>query len=122
MGVTVTSPVEKWAGEVVLCDPLTIEQVIAIEDALDAGVEVGDSKFIESLAKSADGKVSSLQWTSRLDAIYIPVIAKCIDSHTLPFQFDKFPASPRKDSHLLVTVLWGKLLDIYRGTVEVPNA
>lgn len=121
MGVTVTSPVEKWAGEVVLCDPLTIEQVIAIEDALDAGVEVEDSDFIKSLAKSTDG-VASLKWSSRLDAFYIPVIAKCIESHTLPFQFDKFPASPRKDSHLLVTVLWGKLLDIYRGTVEVPNA
>jgi len=121
MGVTVKSPVEKWSGDVVLCDPLTIEQVIAIEDALDAGVEIGDSEFIKSLAKSTDG-VASLKWNSRLDAIYIPVIAKCTESHTLPFEFDKFPASPRKDSHLLVTVLWSKLLDIYRGTIDIPNA
>lgn len=121
MGVTVKSPVERWAGEVVLYDPLTIEQVIKIEDALDESVEIKDSKFIQALNAAQDGKIS-LQWTSRLDAVYLPVIASCVESHTLPFEFDKFPATPRKDSHLLVATLWSALLKIYRGEIEVPNA
>lgn len=121
MGVTVKSPVERWAGEVVLYDPLTLEQVMKIEDALDQSVEIGDSKFMQSLNKAEGGKIS-LQWTSRLDAVYIPVIAACVESHNLPLEFDKFPATPRKDSHLLVMTLWSALLKVYRGEVEVPNA
>lgn len=121
MGVTVKSPVERWAGEVVLCDPLTLEQVIKIEDALDASVEIGDSKFIQALSSANEGKLS-LQWTSRLDAIYIPVIRFCVEKHDLPIDFDNFPASPRKDSHALVAFLWGELLKIYRGAIEIPNA
>jgi len=121
MGVTVKSPVERWAGEVVLCDPLTLEQVMAIEDALDAGIEIGDSKFLSALEKSGDGKVS-LQWSSRLDKIYIPVISQCVESHTLPIDFARLPASPRKDSHLLIATLWSELLKIYRGEIEIPNA
>lgn len=120
MGYKIKSPVERWAGEVVLCDPLTLEQVIAIEDALDAGVDLKDSEFLKSLASSAEGK-ASLRWSSRMDAVFLPVIAKCIKSHTLPIDFDNYPATPRQDSHTLILILWDALIKIYRGTVDVPN-
>lgn len=121
MGVTVKSPVERWAGDVVFVDPLLIEHVIAIENALDAAAESKDSAFLSALSNASDGKVI-MQWTSRQDALYIPVIKLCLESHSLPLDFDKFPASPRKDSHALVIFLWSELLKIYRGVNEVPNA
>lgn len=92
---------------------------MAIEDVLDAMVEPPESKFLSEL----DGNKAKLTWSSREDVHFIPVILQCVEKNNLenwPENID-FPASPRRESHLLVTTLWQELWKIYRGETEVPN-
>lgn len=119
----VKSPVARWKGTVTLCDPLTIEQVMAIEDALDAATRVQPSDFLKKL-KEDDGEVNTaeLKWSSREDGLFIPVIMDCVEQWDLKnFTPDPFPGTPRRDSHLLVQTLWSELLSIYQGEREIPN-
>jgi hypothetical protein len=116
----IKSPVERWQGTITLCEPLTIEQCMAIEDALDALAET-EPKASKYLSKINEGKVD-LDWGSRQDVLFIPAIQGCIEKCELDgFTVHPWQGSPRGDSHLLVRALWSELLKIYQGEQQIPN-
>jgi hypothetical protein len=117
-----TSTIERWQGTVTLCEPLDIEQVMLIEDALDALAEVHAQKKGSIYLSQLPSGGADLQWTSREDHIFIPVIERCVQKWDLQnFTPSPFQATPRSDSHILVRLLWNELLKIYQGEKEVPN-
>jgi hypothetical protein len=114
------SPIERWQGTVTLCEPLDIEQVMLIEDALDALAEVNAQKSGSAYLQQIGDGAAELKWTSREDHIFIPVIVRCVEAWELS-DFTPFQATPRNDSHLLVRLLWNELLKIYQGEKQIPN-
>ncbi len=115
----IKSPIERWQGTVTLYEPLDIEQVMLIEDAMDtlAAADPKRSAYMEKLRGEKD-----ITWTSREDYIFIPVIQRCVEKWELQdFTPSPFQATPRNDSHTLVRLLWGEILKIYQGEKQVPN-
>jgi len=123
MSKVIKSKVERWAGSVTFCDPLTAPQVFAIEDALDETAEVDPSSFLALSAKEG----VELSWPSRRTYAYLPALIACIEKFELEnfpedVTQDTWPLSPRNDATILVTNLFSELIAIYRGEVtEVPN-
>ena len=115
----IKSPVERWQGTVTLCEPLDMEQVMAVEDAQDALTQLEHkSPFLN---KVMDGKVE-LTWNSRYDYIVVPAVQKCVEKWDLDgFQHDPFQATPRNDSHTLINTLWAEVWKIYQGEQQIPN-
>ncbi len=91
MGKVITSPVKKWQGTVTLRDPLSLPQVVAIQDA-NAEVQ-------------ALGKKTTLQ---KQHNILVPVLLDCIEKWDLEGIDDPpnpFPASPLVSSAKLANWL-----------------
>lgn len=110
MSKVITSPIERWKGSVVIADPLTIPQAQLIE----AGMKQPEA--------DADGKY----WLSAEDGMELPAIIACVEKWELSnmpekITADNFPASPRKDSHALISWLFKEIMNVYAGEALVPN-
>ncbi len=84
MGKEITSPVKKWPGTITLCDPLSLPQVIAIQDA--------------NAETQALGEDTTLQ---KQHSILVPVLLDCVEKWELEGiddPPDPFPATPLKSS------------------------
>ena len=145
MSKTIQSPIKRWSGSVVIADPLTIPQPQLIEagmtpepepEALTQAREKykdlldrlgGEDKETEAARIEFSNQLEKNRvWSSVLDAKRIPAIVACVEKWELQKFPEKvtaqnFPASPRKDSHLLVEWLFKELLDVYSGEKEIPN-
>jgi len=105
MSKQITSPSKRWPGSVTISDPLTIPQAQFIEAGLKQPAQEGE-------------KV----WFTTLDVMKLPAVIGCVEKWELEnFAPDPFPASPRKDSHLLIDWIFGELLKVYSGEAIVPN-
>lgn len=121
----IESPSKRWAGYVVLHDPLNLEQVFAIEEVQDKAVDIEPSKFLQKANEA--GVTVGTTWSSRTDKIIVPAILLCVaEWHLENFPdevtADNFPATPRKDARALIDWLWNEINIIYSGEIEeVPN-
>lgn len=109
MSKQITSPLKRWPGSVVIADPLTIPQAQFIEAGLKQPAQKGEKVFFTAL-----------------DVMKLPAVLACVEKWELEnfppaVGMDNFPASPRKDSHLLVDWIFGELLKVYSGEAIVPN-
>jgi hypothetical protein len=110
MSKVIQSPIKRWAGSVIIADPLTIPQAQLIEAAM-------------KMPEATDGE---RVWLSVIDVMQLPAIIGCVEKwelENLPDKVtaDNFPASPRKDSHLLIEWLFGEIRQVYFGELEIPN-
>lgn len=107
MTKTISSPVERWPGEVVLRAPLTLPLVGEVEEAL---VEVNKKKAN----------------TARFSA-FLPAILACVAEWHLGGGFperptlDNFPTAPAKDRNALLDWLTDAVLELWNEAQEVPN-
>ncbi len=127
MSKVINSNVDRWAGSVTFCDPLTAPQVFAIEDALDEIAEIEPSAFKRSQKKSRKkkGKVE-LKWQSRFNYAYLPAIILCVESWDLKnfpenVTRDTFPFIQSNDATILISNLFTELMKIYNEESTVPN-
>ena len=110
MSKVIKSPVDHFAGEVTLSDPLTFPQVFAIEDALEAGSEIVD----ESSA-------------ARYYHAILPGIIVCVEKWNIkgvpknPTP-DTYPATPRDEAAELLAWLMNEILALYEKVEPDPNA
>ena len=121
----VNSPSTRWAGHVILHDPLNLDMVFAIEEAQDRATELEPSKFLQKIVGDA-GVTVGTTWSSKSDALLIPVFIKCVSEWHLenfptPPTLENFPASPRKDVRILIDWLWDEINKIYVGEIDIPN-
>lgn len=121
----IESPSKKWAGYVLLHDPLNLEQVFAIEDVQDRSTEIEPSKFLQKIS-DVSGTSIGITWSSRTDKLIVPAILLCVKEWHLTGMpehpdVDNFPASPRKDARQLLDWIWEEINKIYMGDVEIPN-
>lgn len=122
----IDSPSKRWAGYVVLHDPLLFSMVSAINEAQDKSAELKPSALLSQ--RDGTGKITvEMNWVADMDYLRIGAICKCVSEwHLEKFPEtvtpDTFPMSPRKDRQELVSWLWEEIGKVYEGEVEVPNA
>lgn len=110
MSKTITSPVKRFTGTVVLSDPLTFPQTFAFEDAINA---VGSVRETGSMA--------------RIRYALLPGILACVEEwHLDKFPerpaLDNFPSSPRQSIAELIDWLVGEIGKLYQESEDVPLA
>ena len=109
MAKTIKSPVKKWPGEVVLSDPLTLPQVIKLQEALEEGKGLGEVT------------------RAKYQYVWLPAIINCIEEVNLKglngLEADTFPGTPNKASAELFNWLLGEVLDMFDDAedAEVPK-
>ena len=108
MSKTITSPVKRWPGAVVLSDPLNYPQSIAIEEALETARTIEDKR--------------SAAYRNAL----LPGICACVEKWEIEglgqLTPDNFPSTPIVSSSLLVAWLLGEIVKLFRDGDEIPNA
>lgn len=110
MSKVIKSPLQRWAGEVTISDPLTLSQAHLIEDGLTQP-QGGE-----------DGRI----WFTVIDDKQLPAILGCVEKWSLSNfpenpTLENFPASPRGDSHKLIDWLFSEIRNVYFGEAQVPN-
>ena len=99
----------RWSGSVTISDPMTLPQVMAIEEVFGNPSDTG-------------GRVMK----SVIDIKLLPAIIACVEKWNLEnfpeaVTVDTFPATPRAESSALIRWLWDELYKVYIGEIEVPN-
>lgn len=109
MSKTVESPVARYAGTVTFVDPMLTAHGLAWEKALTEW--------------RAAGEVTR----SKADEIILPGIFACVEAWNIPVEGIEvvdaahFPASPRRETSLLVRWLIETISAIYLGSGEVQD-
>ena len=123
MPKVIKSPVEKFPGTVTLSEPLTMPQVVIIDDCL-----LTRREFFEE--KEIDGKrgyvLKAGAFWSQPDSVALEAIVQCVDDWNLKgmpedVTAETFPGSPRAASRQLVDWLITEILEVYQGEAEIPN-
>jgi hypothetical protein len=107
----IPSPIKRFPGSVTIADPLTLPQVEAIEAAVD------HPKTLEPEA---------LYYFTVYDKPQMSAMFACVEKWQLQnfpetVNIDTFPMSPRKASHELIKWLFGEILKVYNGELDIPN-
>lgn len=110
MSKVIISPIERFKGSVTIADPLTIPQAQAVEIGIDKP------------EMDAEGRA----FFSAFDNLQLPGILACVEKWELDNMPDKvtidnFPASPRKETHDLISWLYKSIFSVYLGEIEIPN-
>ena len=112
MSKVIKSPVDHFAGEVTLSDPLTFPQVFAIEDVLNASKELGEDTTV-----------------ARYHHSVLPGILVCVEKWDLKGggfpkdpTVDTFPATPREESSELIAWLMNEIVELYAKADPDPEA
>ena len=103
-----SSPSRRWHGSVTISDPMTLPQVMAIEEVF--GSPEGEGRVMKSV----------------IDRKLLPAILACVekwDIANMPeaVTVDTFPATPRGESSEFIRWLWNELYKVYIGETEIPN-
>lgn len=110
MSKTINSPIQKWPGEVVICDPLSFPQVFAFGDGMEAVRALGETP---NLLKAR--------------AAMLPGIIACVEEWKLegfpstPTP-ETFPATPVRSAAQLIAWLTGEISALFDEANEIPNA
>lgn len=144
MSKVIRSPLQRWAGEVTISDPLTIPQAELIQDGFEPEepdeLKKARKAYNESLKNN--GEESQETMSLKLDLLLLleknrkfhtvadrrqlPAIFACVEEWNLSNfpknpTFENFPANPRGDSHRLIAWLFSEIEKVYFGESEVPN-
>lgn len=108
MSRTITSPVKRFSGSVVLPDALTYPQLMAWEQALAAA--------------QGDGKSNTEAWSQLL-----PGILACVSEWHIAGMPERptpetFPATPRASALKLLAWLMGEIQTTIKAEDDAPNA
>jgi len=119
MGKKIESPVEKFSGYVIISDPMTMPQVLAIEEALITSNAFFDDKKGNRILKP------DVLWSAP-DKEYLKGAILCVEEWHLgnmpeSITSDTFPFTPRAASRQLIHWLFDEVLKVYAGEIEVPN-
>lgn len=107
MGKIIVSPVPRWPGSVVLFDPLSEPQCVAIERAL-----------ADAQKRNAEEPPPT---RSELDAILAPAVLQCVEKNELQNWPGYFPGTPKTSSARLLAWLIEEVLKLYQEAEEIPN-
>jgi hypothetical protein len=136
MSNVVECTIKHFEGKVTLSQPLYLEQVWAFENAEDnaSEFEPAPSALLTRVAQLSGKKDEDTEpeapvvkaWSSRIDALYIPAIVKCVEKVEIKGQPEKFteqnfPMSPRLQSSQFIGFLVDEIRRIYSGELEIPN-
>lgn len=119
-----------FVGSVTFYKPFTLEHVLAIEDAQDAAAaEETESAFLKKIVEIRNeegGNVRAI-WASRTDRHFVAAICKCVEKWELEglpeaLTPETFPMTPRGKSIELIRFLVEKIMEIYNGETNIPNA
>jgi hypothetical protein len=110
MSKVIISPIERFKGSVTIADPLTIPQAQAVEIGIDKP------------KTDAEGRA----FLSAYDNLQLPGVFACVEKWELEnmpdnLSIDNFPASPRKDTHDLISWIYKNIFNVYLGEIEIPN-
>ena len=112
MSKVIKSPVDRFAGTITISDPLTLPQVVAVQEALREADEL----------KAADPNASQAKYNLSL----LPGILACVEKVDIPGMEnvtpETWPGSPYQSSAKLVAWLIGEIIDLFReAEAPVPN-
>jgi hypothetical protein len=119
MPKTITSPVKKWPGTVVLQDPILFPAYIAWKQAVDAAAALepeGESLTIVGASATAEMAQAILPG---ICAVVQEWKLEGLPASMVP---ESFPATPRKASVLLLAWLISEITSLVVGEEEIPNA
>ena len=135
---------QRWAGEVIIADPLTLPQAELIQDGFkkdepDELINARNKYFLYIKEHGEEGKEAedlrlnllllyekNRQFYTVADKRQLPAIFACVEKWDLS-NFPKepspqnFPMSPREDSHKLIDWLFSEIKKVYYGEAEIPN-
>lgn len=123
MSKTVTlKGLESWKGAVTFADPLYTEHALAVEQALDDMQVARPSAFLTNIR----GGEMEINWSSSSDVPALRALCVCVEKWEIDgiapdVTPETFPMSPRPKSTELISWLFGELMKIYWGAVDVPN-
>lgn len=113
MPKTITSPVSYFPGTVILSEPLTYPQVIAVEDS------------ISEVRKLTSGKKADEISMAKIRYATLHGICSCVEKWELngfgSLTPDTFPASPRVPADELIAWLQNEVVKLLTGADEIPN-
>lgn len=119
---------EGFKGSIKFKQPLYLDDVFAIENALDESANVEPSAFWRKINETVDkdAEVVSVSWSSRTDVIFLKAILQCVEAFALEGMAEKpeietFPMTPRGAVTAFVKFAWDELQKIYNGDKEIPN-
>lgn len=109
MSKTLTSPVKRWPGTIILSDPLSMDQVIEFNRAIDN-------------AKLFDSNNQLFEYANALT----PGIFACVEKWDLIglerlIEKKSLPGTPAKDSTLLMSWLIKSITELFNEAEEIPN-
>ena len=123
MPKTITSPVKHFGGTVVISDPLTMPQVVRIDECLISRRRYFDE--VETDGERGYTLKPDVFWSSP-DTTALDAILLCVEEFHLERMPEKvsaetFPGSPRVASKRLIDWLLGEILIVYNGEADIPN-
>ena len=128
----VVSEIKGFKGRVTLCEPLTVDQLFAYEDAQDKAFEAAPSALLTKIneargEKDEEGKPVKGVWASRESRFFVEAILKCAEKFEVERMeekptLDNFPFTPRPAAREFIQLLWNALTEIVNGETEIPNA
>ena len=119
----VISPVDRFPGTVTLSDPLTMPQVVAIDECLLSRKKYFEEKDIEGQRGYV---LKTDTFWSKPDSVALDAIFTCVEEWALKnipekVTAENFPGSPRAASKALIDWLINEILAVYSGEAEIPN-
>lgn len=126
MSKTIQSDIKGFKGSFVLREPLYLDDVFAIENALDESAEIEPSAFWKRINEMSGSSETGVTWSSRTDAIFLKAILRCVERFEIEnmpstLTAETFPMTPRAASSALIKLLWDELQNIYNGETSIPN-
>jgi len=110
MSKTIESPVERFPGTVTLSDPLTFPQALAMEDALEAAKELGETSVRRQNYTVLPGLIACVEeWN--IDAEGFPANPTA----------DTFPSTPATPAAQLIAWLIEEIILLYYEAEPDPN-
>ena len=110
MSKVIKSPVDHFAGEVTLSDPLTFPQVFAVEDSVSASKALGEDATVARYHHAA-----------------LPGLLECVEKWNIKgisesVTADTFPATPRTEIGQIINWLMAEVIDLYEAGEPDPEA
>jgi len=124
MPKVIQSPVTQFPGTVTLYDPLTMPQVVIIDECL-----LNRRQYFEEVDIDGGERGYVLKgdtFPSAPDTVGVGAIVECVQEFALKNFPDKvtaetFPGSPRGPSRELISWLILEIIKVYNGETEIPN-
>lgn len=112
MSKEIKSPVKKWPGTVTLCDPLSLPQVVKIQNALESAKELAEDGNLDKLGLA--------EFHNELLPAFVPCVEKW-DLEGIEDPPNPFPATPRVSAAKLMSWLSTEVVALFNEAEEVPN-